>query len=227
MALPTHVEMFVLVALLCVCMFMFFVTREIARIDRSISLVSALQEQSRGHVDVLGTHVTSWTTRFDALSQKLDLHASAIEKIEWGTTTTQDDEGSDQQDDEEEDEGGQDEDDEDAELDEDDQTSLQMRTLLSHIDSIRHSSDKRRSPTLTHISEEVLDPGISCTVTECETPKAVNEAVVHIPPSTPPDLKQVKAILKANHVDCRGNRETLMKRFSALQTPTPTPVNVP
>lgn len=228
MALPTHVEMFVLVSLLCVCLFMFFMTREVARLDRGISQVVGQQEVLQGHVDLLATHVTTWTARLDILSHKHDLHAAAIEKMEWETTQDEEDEGDEEDQDEGQDGADEEDEAEDEDVDEeDDQTSLQMQSLLAHIDSIRLASEKQHDrllPTMTHILEEGTSPKEgkspkdSCTITECVMPHP--DVVIQAVPSTPPDLKQVKAILKANHVDCRGNSETLMKRFAALQLST-------
>lgn len=259
MALPTHVEIFMLVSLVCVCLFMFFVNRELTRVDRSVFQVVGQHNLIRDHVTLLGTHVNGHvarlTARLDSVSQKLDYHSSAIEKIEWDSTEDEDDEeeeeegddGDDGDDGNTEDDGddGNTKDDGNTEEGDEEEGDLTMRTLLAHIDSIRGAGTQgkakgkgrlhRSYPTLLNIEEG--QEAKTCTITLCE-PEPEQEPKpdqVEIDGDTKKDketpvkkvrlgarvqgdeLEQVKSILKASHVDCRGNRNTLLKKLAVLQ----------
>lgn len=215
MAIPTNVEIFMLAAIVCFSLFIFFVNREISRLDRSINQIVGQHNAIRDHVTLLGTHVntcvSSLTARLESATGKLDMHASAIERIEWESTDEEKsddvDKDSDANADTDADRSGSDSSSgSDIEVTQGRDSSdghvedTQMRSLLAHIDSVRKSTFLHE-PKMHNIIEEPGAMDASCTITLLE-----------------PDIEQVKSILKASHVDCRGNRDTLMKKLAALQS---------
>lgn len=90
-----------LASIICFSLFIFFVNREIYRIDTGINQIIGQQNVIRENITAIGTHVngcvSSLTTRLDAVTQKVNLHASAIEKIEWDSS---DDDSGDEDEDE-------------------------------------------------------------------------------------------------------------------------------
>lgn len=226
-------------AIVCFCLLMFFVNREINRVDRNFNQIVGQYNTIRDHIALLGTHVnvcsTSMTSRLDTVTQKLDMHASAIEKIEWGSTEGDDGDDGDEKDgdeDEGEDEGEDDDDDgsghDEHEIEDvigdvigsdpgserhEKDGGRQMRNLLAHIDSLRvHQPCDASSGSAPACKITIVEEHETSDDDELLPSDTQGSDKVFVP-----DIHQVKSILKASHVDCRGNRETLLKKLAALQ----------
>lgn len=248
MIVPNQFELFMLMSLICICLFMFFINRETSLSSLAIAKLISQQTEMNERLSTMGTlFISSMATMNEAsivvtdrlnshdvfLDDFLEIESNAMEAMteldgmkihaeDTSEVAIADEDTNDEDESDEEDEDESNEEDEDEESD-------QMRMLIAHIDAIRNLS--QISTTLPNITEEsthVLEPhdthGNGFTIDVIEDCIIDDEAALPTKQgsshkaATDIDMIRVKALLKASHVDCRGNNETLLKKFAALQS---------